>query len=294
VFLFKQHLKTKKHKKNTENATSNKFDNSIKKGINVNNSNGVAIYCKCGKHYKHKSSYYRHLKNCICKNNTCDDIIDIKIPDTEKNPDYISDNTGDDIGPDTIKIILKNILHENIKLRNDIKNIKNVSITNNNINISVFLNDKCKNAMNLTDFIDNMKMSIEDLEYSGKHGYVKGVSQILMRNLINIEPYQRPVHCSDLKRLKFYVKDNDIWERDINNKKIDNSINYVSKKQHGILKKWESQNPNYENCQEKLQQYFNMVKSLINGCDIDEMHHNKSKIMRNMSNKINIKNIINM
>ena len=193
----------------------------------------------------------------------------------------------------TIKQILKTILNENKKLRKDIKNIKNMKITNNNININVFLNDKCKNAMNLTDFINNIKMSIEDLEYSGKHGYVKGVSHILLKNLTDIEPYQRPVHCSDMKRLKFYVKENDIWERDINNKKLDNSISNISKKQHTILKKWESQNPNYENSEEKLQQYFNMVSSLINGKDTDEIQNNKAKIIRTVSNKINIKNIIN-
>ena len=261
VFLFKQHFNTKKHKKNSSTDISHIKD--------------VVIYCPCGKYYKHKSSYYRHLKGCDYK--TTNNVVD-----EDLGGEIVSETT-------TIKQILKNILNENIKLREDIKHLK---ITNN-ININLFLNDKCKNAMNLTDFIDNMKMSIEDLEYSGRHGYVKGVSQILMKNLTNIEPHERPLHCSDMKRLKFYVKDNDIWERDINNIKLDNSITYISKKQHSILKKWESLNPNYENSQEKLQQYFNMVGSLINGRGIYEIQNNNSKIIRNVSTKINIKKIIN-
>jgi len=183
--------------------------------------------------------------------------------------------------------ILNDILNENRVIRKELKNLK---VTN----INVFLNDRCRDAMNLTDFIDNIKMSVEDLEYSGKYGYVKGVSQIFMKNLTRIEPCHRPLHCSDIKRLKFYVRDNNMWDRDTGNMKLDNSINHISKRQHKILKEWENQNPKYENDNVKLEKYFNIVRSIIHGCDAEEILQNKSKIIRNVSNGINIKELIKL
>tara|TARA_B100001057_G_scaffold480775_1_gene554002 strand:+ start:292 stop:1077 length:786 start_codon:yes stop_codon:yes gene_type:complete len=234
----------------------------------------ILIVCDCGKKYKHKSSYSRHIKNCNKKNTVVEDSFEIS-------------NYEDS----DIKKILKDILKENKELKNEIKNIK--TTTNNNISINVFLNENCKDAMNLTDFIENMKLSIEDLQYSGKYGYVKGMSNILMKNLTDIDPKQRPLHCSDPKRLKFYVKENDEWERDTDNKKIDQSMDNITKKQHKILKDWVVANPNYEDSKLKMDEYFSIVRSLMGGIDKEEELQNKCRVIKHVSAGTNIKEVIN-
>ena len=103
---------------------------------------------------------------------------------------------------------------------------------NNKISINVFLNQHCKNAMNLTDFVDNIKLSIEDLEYTNQHGYVKGISNIFTKHLTDMKVTERPIHCSDKKRLQFYIKDSDKWEKDKEHKKIDQTIQKINKKQN--------------------------------------------------------------
>ena len=262
-FLYEQHLKTKKHLKKIQ---------SIKK------TNGNKISCICGKEYKHNSSYSRHIKTCILYLNNMSKI-------KENDNEIIKYENDLDI-----KNMLTDILKENKELKIQLNNLK-VNNTNN-ININVFLNETCKDAMNLTEFIDNIKLSVKDLEYSGKYGYVKGVSNILMKNLTDIEPSQRPLHCSDTKRLSFYVKDDNSWGKDKDNKKIDKSIDDITTKQNKILKEWIEKNPNYENSKEKLEEYFSIVRSLVGGGDKEEENLNKNRIIKNMSNETSIKEII--
>ena len=264
-FLYEQHVKTKKH---------------IKKSSTIKIINDNKISCICGKEYKHNSSYSRHIKSCV-----------IYLKHISKNKKKDNDNEIIKYENDLdIKNMLTNILKENKELKTQLNNLK---INNtNNININVFLNETCKDAMNLTDFIDNIKLSVQDLEYSGRYGYVKGVSNILMKNLTDIEPSQRPLHCSDTKRLSFYVKDDNSWGKDKDNKKIDKSIDDITIKQNKILKEWTEKNPNYENSKEKLEEYFSIVRSLVGGSDKEEENLNKTRIIKNMSNETSIKEII--
>jgi len=262
-FLWEQHIVTKKH--------------NAKKMLIIANKNMLKpILCICGKSYKHQSSYSRHIKSCLFINKE-------KCKETEELTVIPKNDTN-------VQELLKGILQENKELRNEIKKIK--VTTNNNININVFLNEHCKNAMNLTDFVNNINLTIEDLEYSGRHGYVEGVSQILLKNLTDIDPLQRPLHCSDTKRLKFYVKDNNGWDRDSNNEKLDKSIDNIGLKQHAILKEWEKNNPNYEKNKDKLDEYFSIVRSLMGGGDQSEVIQNKNKIIKNVSNDLKIKDVL--
>lgn len=262
-FLWNQHIETKKH-------------NSKKMLIDANEIKPNNILCICGKSYKHQSSYSRHIKNCL-------HVKDEKEGTSKKLAVIPMDNMN-------VQELLKGILQENKALRNEIKKIK--VTTNNNININVFLNEHCKHAMNLTDFVNNINLTIEDLEYSGRHGYVEGVSQILLKNLTDIDPLERPLHCCDTKRLKFYVKDNDGWDRDSNNEKLDRSIDNIGLKQHAILKEWEKNNPNYEKNKDKLDEYFSIVRSLMGGGDKSEVIQNKNKIIKNVSNDLKIKDVL--
>ncbi|GAI96804.1 unnamed protein product, partial [marine sediment metagenome] len=101
------------------------------------------------------------------------------------------------------------------------KNVKPVINQNNNITINLFLNEYCKNAMNLTDFVNKLEVSLQDLDYTNKEGYIEGISNLLIKNLDELDAKERPIHCTDKKRLQFYIKDEDKWEKGVSNKKID-------------------------------------------------------------------------
>ena len=155
--------------------------------------------------------------------------------------------------------------------------------------INVFLNEKCKDAMNLTDFVENVKVSLEDLLYTKEHGYAKGISNIFVKHLKDLDPTERPIHCSDRKRLQFYVKEEDKWEKDRDNLKIDSSINKVTRKQIKQLVQWQKNHPDYENNDKLLEEYFKLTRQVMGGCDTTEVKQNEVDIKKSLGNELEIK-----
>ena len=247
-----------------------------KKHLMIVNANVIkgGYACMCGKNYSHASGLSRHKKRCI-------------LTYKKKKKTVIEEDSK-------LYNKMEILLEETRVLKNELKNIKTTTTTihNSNLNINLFLNQNCKGAMNLTDFIDNLKYSLEDLDYSGKNGYVKGISNILMKNLTDIDPSERPLHCSDAKRLKFYIKDNDTWEKDEGNLKMSKSIDDISEKQRLKLKEWQEQNPNYESCGNKSEDFFNIVRSIMGGGDDIELNKNKNRIIKSLSNDVSIKAVL--
>tara|TARA_Y100000996_G_scaffold407777_1_gene385821 strand:+ start:222 stop:1139 length:918 start_codon:yes stop_codon:yes gene_type:complete len=268
-----KHRKSVKHYLNT--CSKFPFENKIEVG--------ESKICSCGKKYKHQSSYYRHIKKC---------------PVVKK---IESDNT---ISKEDLMVELLKTNHERLKDKDKLiealntantttNNITNNSnTTNNSININIFLNETCKDALNLTDFIENIKLTIEDLMYSKEHGYVKGLSNVLIKNLTDISPTQRPVHCSDIKRKQFYVKDNDIWEKDNDNVKMSKSIDNLTGKQGMVLNDWILKNPDYQDNKKKEEDFFIMAKLQAGGTTYAELDKNKQKIIKNLTLQTNIKGAI--
>ena len=170
------------------------------------------------------------------------------------------------INSDDLVALLKK-QHEELKDKNQeiVELYKQGAVVNNtnNISINIFLRDHCKDAMNLKDFVNNIKLSLEDLDYTGKNGFSKGIAQILLKNLSDIEPTNRPIHCTDKKRLQFYVKDANKWEKDNGNKKLDESINDVTNKQYSQLEDWKRENKDYINNPNKMIEYFQIVQSCV-------------------------------
>ena len=211
---FNRHLSTTKHKMVTNgNKNDNKQGNYL-----------LTHVCKfCNKEYKYASGLSRHQKKCFQKPEN--DLLIKKrkkrILPLEEHKESITDKG------DAIKI-LTNILSKQGDLIEKLIQNQNEMIpklgnnNNNKISINVFLNNHCKDAMNLTDFVENIKVSLEDLEYTNQHGYVKGISNIFTRHLTDMKVTERPIHCSDKKRLQFYVKDSDKWGKDKSNVKIFN------------------------------------------------------------------------
>jgi hypothetical protein len=157
------------------------------------------------------------------------------------------------------------------------------------MSINVYLNEHCKDAMNLTDFIGNLKVSLEDLKYTKDHGYVKGISNIFVKQLQDMKPTERPIHCSDKKRLQFYVKDENQWKKDKVHSKIDKSIDDVTIKQIKQIKLWEKENPNYLNNERLLMQWHTMIHNAMGGSNDDGRVKNKDSIKKEIEITLEVK-----
>jgi hypothetical protein len=215
------HINTKKHNDNKMVTNDNDFMPKNAKYL-----------CNCGNIYKYMSGLSRHKKKC--KN-----IIEIdniekpsKLITTELVLELIKDN----------KDMKQIILEQNNTINNLVKNGTNQftnSLNNNNnktFNLQVFLNETCKDAMNITDFIDSIKLELSDLIKVGELGYVEGISNIITTNLKALDITKRPLHCTDKKRETIYIKDENKWEKDENNIKLKNIINKVSNKNIKLIK----------------------------------------------------------
>jgi len=252
-----------RHKKICE-ENNKMFPNVSKCFKNVSNQ----FVCKCGKKYKTRSGFYKHTLKC----------------DIFENTDLNENIVKEQIIPSNNEVanILKSILEENKELRREIKNLKiGNTITNNNnqhYTINMFLNEKCKNAMNLEDFVDKIKFTLEDLQYTKENGYAKGISNVFIKNLNDMDVTERPIHCSDKKRLQFYIKNDDEWSKDNNNEKIDNTIEKVSKKQLKSIQDWVEANPDYSESDAKMEEYFTLVRSITQPNDDKNLRNIKRKV----------------
>jgi hypothetical protein len=297
---FNRHILTYKH----INAT-NAISNAIKKTPSI-------ICCKiCGKDFKHKSSLYRHKKTCknevsqlskiiqnypkviqnkfVCKcgksykysSGLCKHKTKCEYLQNESEKQSVSEI----VPTNNVEHLLKDILEENKVLREKITNLElgNTMInSNNNFNINFFLNEKCKNAMNLEDFVEKIKFTLEDLQFTKDNGYAKGISNIFIKNLNDMDITERPIHCSDQKRLQFYVKNDNEWSKDKNNKKLDKTIEKVSKKQIKSIQEWVEANHDFTESDAKMEEYFTLVRSITQPNDVKNLKNIKRKVGENV------------
>ena len=264
-----------RHKKICKNGDG-QLAKLAKKLANISHSK---FECDCGKSYKHASSLSKHKTKC--KN--------------LQDGGYKKDYTDEIVPTNNVEILLKalleknnDILEENKILREKIStmefgNTYNNNQTNNNqFNINMFLNEKCKNAMNLEDFVEKIKLSLEDLQFTKDNGYAKGISNIFIKNLNDMDITERPIHCSDQKRLQFYVKNDNEWSKDKNNEKIDNTIEKVSRKQIKSIQEWVEANPDYTDSDSKMEEYFTLVRSITQPNDDKNLKNIKRKVGENV------------
>jgi hypothetical protein len=155
------------------------------------------------------------------------------------------------------------------------------------------LNETCKDAMNITEFIHSIKINIDDLENTGKRGYIEGISNIILKNLNNIEQHMRPLHCSDTKREILYVKDTNGWEKESNDKPIlTKAIKYIANENIKQITNWQSQNPDCMSIDSKKNNlYLKIVSNSMNGSTDEESKKNINKIISNVAKEIVIKKI---
>ena len=261
---YDKHLSTDKHK-NNENDSKMVVNDSEK-------SPKVAKYeCECGKIYKYDSGYYRHKKKCLGENV----IIDNNEPTDKElilmlikqNSQLIQQNSD----------LVKNGTH-NTTISN------NTNSHNKTFNMQFFLNETCKDAMNIMDFVNSIKIQLCDLENVGKVGFVDGISSIIVKNLNLLDETKRPVHCADTKREVMYVKDENKWEKeDEDKKKIRKMIKYVTHKNTKLMKEFREK---YPGCEKSESKYSNSYDKLIIeafGGKGDNDEEKENKIIRKIS-----------
>lgn len=192
----------------------------------------------------------------------------------------------------------KTLMEQNTKLfeiaqtsngvNNQIGTMNNtINNTNNNkFNINVFLNETCKDAINLTDFVNQITLSLEDLEETSKVGYAEGISNVFIRNLKDIDYKQRPIHCNDYKREVLYIKDDNQWVKD-NKEKLTNAIKVVANKNLKQIPNWQKANPEYNNPKSKQNdKYMKMLCEVMSGSSKEEQQKNYNKIIKNISKEV--------
>jgi len=274
---YDRHLLAGKHlKMSNDDAESYK---NVPKGSET-------YYCNCGKEYKHRQGLWKHKKTCVT---------DVEEKSSIKND---TDNKED-----LINYLIKenqefkNLILEIVKkdTYNNINNNSNNTTTNSHnksFNLNFFLNETCKDAMNITEFVDSIKLQLSDLEKVGELGYVNGISKIIVKNLNELDVTKRPVHCTDKKRETLYIKDENKWEKDDDKKKLRKVIKRVASKNQRLLLKFKEIHPDCNNSSSKYSDQYNTIIVESMGGSGDNDLEKEEKIMRNILKQIVIeKNI---
>ena len=239
---FERHLLTLKHK-------------------NQENYNKKSSYiCECGKEYNHRASLYNHKKRC---NYGKELNSELKVP--KSSGEYIVQLINDN------NVIKENLLRENRELRSQI-DAQNKQITellpkigNNNtvkqrFNINLFLNEKCRDAISMDEFIAKIEVSMKDLITTRDKGLSEGLSNIIIDNMNKLSIYERPMHCTDIKRETLYIKNTEDWEKDEKRVLIDKLLKQVENKQMKHITKWTEEHPDYMNDENLQQEYIDIIR----------------------------------
>ena len=311
-----QKIAKKFYCKNCDYTTGNKYDYEkhtlTAKHKNKTNYNDFVAKnkeysCKCGKIYPHRASLYNHKKICSYIEIPLEDNLNpilysesIIITNDNNNIKYSDDNK------EIMKLMIKehedfkNIILDVFKSNSEFQKqilelVKNTNITNNTnchnntFNLQLFLNEECKDAMNISDFVNSVNIQLEDLEDVGRLGYATGMSNIIVKELKMLDVYKRPIHCSDIKREIFYVKDNDVWERETpENSKMKKAIKGISKKNMVKLNDWRDKHPD---CLDSSSSYNDIYLNLmVESCGgRGDFTAGENKILKNIAKEVVIK-----
>ena len=233
--------------------------------------------CNCGKTYKHASSLCAHKKKCNdIKEGTFENTINNNISDKKLIMILIKENSE-------FKQLMIDQNKQLLELTKQTGNNINNNITNN-FNLNFFLNETCKNAMNIKDFVSQLQVGLKELEYTGRLGFAEGISKIFINGLKDIDINDRPIHCSDFKREVVYIKDNDQWNKDTEDKPLlTSAIKQVARKNIKQISEWTKDHPEYNDSSSKQNdKYLKIVSEAMSGSSIEETNKNYNKIIKNI------------
>jgi hypothetical protein len=263
---YNKHILTLKHK----NRTNLNF---------LEQNKNVQLYCKyCNKTYTARNSLWYHEKKCTPS-----------ALNAEKNAENIENKLYD-------KELIMTLLQHNNELQNhiielckekSITNITNMNSNNKTFNLNVFLNETCKDAMNMTAFINSIKLQLSDLEKVGELGYIEGISSIILKNLNALDITLRPVHCTDKKRETMYIKDEDKWEKEDEKKaKLHKMIRKVANKNIDLISDFKALYPDWKKSTSKVSDQFNKIIIESMGGPGDNEYENEEKIIKKVAKAV--------
>jgi hypothetical protein len=273
---FNKHLATDKHRKR-------QMDSKV---ATMDSEKSQTYQCICKNIYKYESGYYKHKKKCI---------VTVDKPVSEPSEKEL------------ILLLLKDnkALQELVieQSKNMMEICKNGTNNNNNnttnshnktFNLQFFLNEECKDALNISEFVSSIKMDLEDLETTGKLGYVEGVSRIINKNLHDLDQTKRPIHCSDVKREVLYIKnDDDQWVKENDCKPVlTKAIKQVARENIKQISEWRSKHPDCNDPDSRSNDlYLNIVSNAMSGGSSDEQSKNYEKIITNVAKEVTIEKV---
>jgi hypothetical protein len=289
---YTKHTRTSKHKKRISM-------------IGLNDSvliNPEKFMCSaCNKCYKARNGLWYHQQKC---KPTCQPIIahtdashnfvidkELVMFILKQNADIIKDNAGIMKENSELKNMMMNAQNQMLEViktgTHNTNTINNTNSHNKTFNLQFFLNETCKNAMNIMDFVDSLKLQLCDLERMGEIGFVNGMSNIIIKNLQSMDITERPVHCTDQKREVMYVKDDGKWDKEEETKpKIRKAIKHIAHKNAKLIGEFKTKYPDYKTCASKIStQYNTMVIEAMGGIGCVDLI-NENKIIKRISKEI--------
>jgi hypothetical protein len=290
-----KHLRNTSNKKNNNNTIYSKtqkiqhdydheyndiniIDQYEKKiGNTSNKKNNVQLSCCCGNIYESRSGLWRHKKTC-------------KIVEKSTNTEHLNSS-------ELMKFMIQNNTEMYNLVKEVIKTISNTSQTHNHntnsnntnshntFNLQFYLNETCKNAMNLSEFIENIKPTMKELEITGREGYVKGISNIILSRLGDVDMTEKPIQCSDAKREVLYIKENDIWNKEAEEKPLlTNAIKKVTHRNLCNISEWQKLHPDCTDSESRKNDlYLKIVSNSISGGTKEESNENYDKIISSVA-----------
>ena len=247
--------------------------------------------CECGKVYKARNSLWYHKQKCnINLNTNTTDIAPVTPPQDPQIVSIMETLIKENEEFKKLLIEQNSQIMEVAKNSQTINNNNNTTTTNNNnnqFNINVFLNDTCKDAMNITDFLGNLDVQIDEIEYIGHHGYVNGMTKMIMERLKGMDITKRPIHCTDVKRETMYIKDKDEWSKDTEElTKLRKILNRVTMNNCRAVPKWKSANPDCEIMETRNNEFCYKMMRLMLGDVEDAQIKLDNKIIKTMSKEL--------
>ena len=282
---YNKHLTTRKHEVNVS-------------GSKMEEKNPIKFICKCSKQYANSGGLWKHKQKCnyIMKTNEINEntessnniillLFQEQIKENKEFKELIIEQNKQN--QELQKQLIELANKQSSSITNHTTN--NNCITNHNrFNLNFFLNEKCKDALNIMEFVQSLQIQLSDLEQTGKLGFAEGISKIFIRGLKELDVCKRPIHCSDLKREVLYVKNEDKWEKEnVEKQKIKKAINHISHKNINQIPEWVKKNPTCkDSSSKKSDEYLKMLGNSMCGIDQEETEHNFNKIISNVAKEV--------
>ena len=270
--LYMKHLETKKHGMKIEKQKMSQEHSCV----------------GCGKMFHHRQSLSRHKKGCESLEHS-----------STITPDFVMSLMKQNEELKTMLIEERKLMEMRIQSNQELlmqqhkelveycKQPKIIKETKNQFNLNFFLNEKCKDAINLTEFVKNLQIQLEDVEKMGRVGYVDGMTQIIMNGLKNLDMYKRPIHCTDLKREIMYVKEEDKWDCDEEKEKLQKAIGLIHDENFKVLYTFMGKSGDGFNAENpNIERNLSIVRECNGGLSEETREKNREKLIRNLSKSV--------